>query len=177
QSKGRVTAPADARVTEVSVVKGSTVSPGQVIARLATLDGVVRLALPERHAGAIHEGEVLTLRLPARGGKTFKATITKIYPELKGGAVIADARVVGRLNALVGERVDVLVAVGRRRALLIPKSYVTTRYGIDFVKVHVGDYLLEAPVTLADPKGKDGQVEVLAGLHDGDIIESPEAAK
>ncbi len=173
QSKGRVYAPADAHVTAVNVVKGSTVSPGQAIAHLATLDGVVRLALPERHAGAIHDGEVLTLRLPGRGGKTFKAKIAKIYPELRGGAVIADAKIDGRLNALVGERVDVLIALGKRRALLIPKSYITTRYGIDFVKVHVGKHILEAPVTLADPNGKDGEVEILAGLHDGDVIETP----
>lgn len=75
---------------------------------------------------------------------------------------------------MVGERVDVLAPVGERFALRIPKLFVTTRYGIDFVKVHVGEYIIDAPITLANPNADaDGFVEVLAGLHDGDTIEIP----
>jgi len=178
RGKGVIIAPADARVTNVNVVTGSAVSPGEVIANLATLDGVVRLSLPERHAGQIKEGEVISLRLPARGGKTHQATITKVYPELRGGAVIADAVVDGGLDALVGERVDVLAPVGERFALRIPKSFVTTRYGIDFVKVHVGEHIIDAPITLANPNADaQGFVEILAGLHDGDTIETPATQK
>ncbi len=178
RAKGRVVAPSDARVTEVNVVKGSTVSPGEIIARLATLDGVVRLSLPERHAGFISEGETISLRLPARGGETRKAVITKVYPELKAGNVIADAVVDGGLQALVGERVDVLVPLGERSALLIPKTYISTRFGIDFVRVHVGKHIIDTPVTLANPKADiNGNVEVLAGLKPGDVIEMPEAKK
>jgi len=172
RTKGVITAPSDARVIEVSVVKGSIVSPGEVIAKLATLDGVVRLSLPERHAGQIQEGETLQLRLPARSGETKQAIITKIYPELRGGAVIADAVVDGGLSALVGERIDVLVPVGERHALRIPKAFITTRYGIDFVKVRVGTHIIDAPVTLSNPKADvQGFVEVLSGLHAGDVIE------
>jgi len=174
RSKGVIIAPADARVTNVNVAQGSAVAPGEVIANMATLDGVVRLSLPERHAGHIKEGEIISLRLPARGGKTHQATITKVYPELRGGAVIADAVVDGGLSALVGERVDVLAPIGERFALRIPKSFVTTRYGIDFVKIHVGEHIIEAPITLANPAADTkGFVEVLAGLHDGDTIEIP----
>lgn len=174
RTKGVVRAASGGRVTAVNVVKGSVVSSGEIIARLATLDGVVRLALPERHAGQIREGETLSLRLPARGGEVYQATISKIYPELRGGAVIADAIVDGELSALVGERVDVLVPVGERRALRIPKPFVQTRFGIDFVKVHVGKYVIEAPVTLANPKADlEGFVEILSGLSAGDVVEKP----
>lgn len=174
RNKGTITAPADGRITKVNVVKGNAVSPGEAIANMVTLDGVVRLSLPERHAGQIKEGEIISLRLPARGGATRQATITKIYPELRGGAVIADAVVDGGLSALVGERVDVLAPVGERLALRIPKAFVTTRYGVDFVTVLVGNLKIDAPVTLANPKADaKGFVEVLAGLHDGDTIEAP----
>jgi len=174
RTKGIVTASADARVTEVLISQGTAVSPGEIIAKLATLDGVVRLSLPERHAGQIAEGEILELHLPARGGLAQQARITKIYPELRNGAVIADAEVENGISALVGERVDVLVPVGERRAFLIPKSYITTRYGIDFIKVHIGEHILEAPVTLANPNpDPSGYVEVLSGLHEGDVVEKP----
>ncbi len=174
RNEGAVLSPADATVTAVNVVKGSVVSPGEVIAQLATLDGVVRLALPERHAGQIHEGETLNLRLPSRQGAVHQATIVKIYPELRNGAVIADAVVDHELSALVCERVDVLAPVGERRALLIPAEYIDTRYGVDFVRVHVGEHLIDAPVALASTvPDAEGRVEILSGLKTGDVIEKP----
>ncbi len=178
QAEGQIRAPAAARVTSVDVVDGSIVSPGDVIAQFATLDGIVRLALPERHASQMVEGETVSLRSPSRGGGIRTATIVKVYPELRDGAVIADATVQGGLDALVGERVDVLASVGERRAIRVPEAYVSTRYGIDFVRVRVGDRFVTAPVALAAPlAGADGQLEVLSGLRVGDVITLPEAAE
>ena len=175
QNEGRIRAPSAARVTAVNVVKGSVVSPGEVIASFATLNGVVRLSLPERHASQIAEGQSVTLRLPTRDGSVRTATIVKIYPELRNGAVIADATVQGGLNALVGERVDVLAPIGERRAIRIPQDYVTTRYGVDFVRVRVGERFIDAPVSLATPLADiSGDLEVLTGLRAGDQIEKPE---
>lgn len=178
KSEGRIRAPADARVTAVNVVEGSIVSPGEVIASFATLNGIVRLSLPERHASELNEGETVTLRLPQRGGDVRTATIVKIYPELRDGAVIADATVQGGLKALVGERVDVLAPVGERRSIRVPAAYVSTRFGVDFVRVKVGERFVDAPVTLAAPLADpDGQFEVLSGLQPGDVIELPEGRR
>lgn len=175
QSEGRILAPADARVTGVGVVEGSIVSPGEVIASFATLNGIVRLSLPERHASQVAEGETVTLRLPSRDNDVRTATIVKVYPELRDGAVVADATVSGGLDALVGERVDVLAPVGERRAVRVPKDYVTTRYGVDFVRVAVGERFVDAPVALAAPLADtEGFYEVLSGLRPGDRIERPE---
>lgn len=175
QSEGRIKAPADARVTSVNIVEGSIVNPGEVIASFATLDGIVRLSLPERHASQIAEGEPVSLRLPARDDEVRTAIIVKVYPELRDGAVIADATVQGGLDALVGERVDVLAPVGERRAIIIPREFVSTRYGVDFVRVKVGERFVDAPVALAAPLAvSDGTYEVLSGLKAGDTIEKPE---
>jgi RND family efflux transporter MFP subunit len=175
QAEGRIRAPADSRVTGVNVVQGSIVNPGEVIASFSTLDGIVRLSLPERHASQVAEGETVTLRLPARDDDVRTATIVKVYPELRDGAVIADATVQGGLNALVGERVDVLAPVGERRAIRIPREYVSTRYGVDFVRVKVGERFVDAPVALAAPLAEnEGTYEVLSGLKAGDTIEKPE---
>ena len=177
QAEGQIRAPADARVTGVNVVKGSIVSPGEVIASFATLDGVIRLSLPERHASQLTEGETVTIRMPTRDGAIGHARIEKIYPELRDGALIADAVMQNGLSALVGERVDVLAAVGERRAIRIPSEYVSTRFGIDFVRVKVGENFIDAPVALADPVADaEGEVEVLTGLKPGDVIELPRGA-
>ena len=172
KAEGKIRAPADVRVTMVNVVEGSVVAPGEVIAEFATLDGIVRLAMPERHAAKIVEGENVSLRLPSRDDAVRTATIVKIYPELRDGALIADATVSGGLKALVGERVDVLAPIGERRAIRIPKNYVATRYGIDFVRVRVGERFVDAPVALAAPLADTPDYyEVLSGLKDGDRIE------
>jgi len=175
EAEGRILAPANAHVTDVNVVRGSVVSPGDVLASFATVNGVVRLALPERHAATLTEGELISLRLPSRSDVIRTATIIKIYPELKQGSVIADAKVEGGLTALFGERVDVLAPVGERRAVRIPKDYVSTRFGVDFVRVQVGERFIDAPVALAAPLvDVAGQFEILSGLKPGDRIEKPE---
>ncbi|MGE6696449.1 efflux RND transporter periplasmic adaptor subunit [Hyphomonas sp. NPDC076900] len=175
EAEGRILAPADAHVTDVSVVQGSVVSPGEVLASFATVNGIVRLALPERHAATISEGETISLRLPSRSDDIRTATIVRVYPELRQGSVIADATVQGGLTALFGERVDVLAPVGERRAIRIPKEYVSTRFGVDFVRVAVGERFVDAPVALAAPLVDDtGQYEILSGLRPGDKIQKPE---
>lgn len=175
EAEGRILAPADAHVTDVNVVQGSVVSPGEVLASFATVNGIVRLALPERHAATISEGETISLRLPSRSDDIRTATIVRVYPELRQGSVIADATVQGGLTALFGERVDVLAPVGERRAIRIPKEYVSTRFGVDFVRVAVGERFVDAPVALAAPLVNDtGQYEILSGLRPGDKIQKPE---
>ncbi len=175
ETEGRILAPAAAHVTDVNVVKGSVVATGDVLASFATVDGVVRLELPERHAATISEGQAISLRLPSRSEEIRTATIIKIYPELKQGSVIADAKVEGGLTALFGERVDVLAPVGERRAIRIPKDYVSTRFGIDFVRVKVGERFIDAPVALAAPLvDATEEFEILSGLKPGDRIEKPE---
>lgn len=175
EAEGRIRAPADAYVTDVNVVQGSVVSPGEVLATFATVNGIVRLALPERHAATLTEGENISLRLPSRSDDIRTATIVRIYPELRQGSVIADATVQGGLTALFGERVDVLAPVGERRAIRIPKDYVSTRFGLDFVRVAVGDRFIEAPVALAAPLvDARSEYEILSGLRPGDVIQKPE---
>lgn len=175
EAEGRILAPADAHVTDVNVVQGSVVSPGEVLASFATVNGIVRLALPERHAATISESETISLRLPSRSDDIRTATIVRVYPELRQGSVIADATVQGGLTALFGERVDVLAPVGERRAIRIPKEYVSTRFGVDFVRVAVGERFVDAPVALAAPLVDDtGQYEILSGLRPGDKIQKPE---
>lgn len=175
EAEGRILAPAEAHVTDVNIVRGSVVSPGDVLASFATVNGVVRLALPERHAATLAEGEAISLRLPSRSDDIRTATIIRIYPELKQGSVIADAKVEGGLTALFGERVDVLAPVGERRAIRIPKDYVSTRFGVDFVRVQVGERFIDAPVALAAPLvDTAGQYEILSGLRPGDRIEKPQ---
>lgn len=178
--EGEVLAPANGRVLLVPVTVGSVVMPGESLATIAANAYVLRLELPERHARFIKKGDAV--RLGARslnaGEQTLvKGEITQVYPELQSGRVVADASVSGLGDFFVGERVLVYISGGKRSGIVIPRDYVTTRYGYDFVKIaRAGGGVSEVVVQLGLPADFDGAsngIEVLGGLNPGDEILKP----
>ncbi len=65
-------------------------------------------------------------------------TIRLVYPQIEDGRVIADAVVTGLGDYFVGERIRVWIADGERPAFIVPASFITTRFGIDYVRVSPG---------------------------------------
>lgn len=178
--EGEVLAPASGRVLLVPVTVGSVIMPGESLATIAANDYVLRLELPERHARFMRKGDTIkvgTRSLSVDSKKLVKGSITQVYPELQSGRVLADATVLGLGDYFVGERVLVYISGGKRQALVIPRTYLTTRYGYDFVKVvRAGGMLSDVVVQLGnDVELADGAmgVEVLGGLNSGDEIVLP----
>jgi hypothetical protein len=101
-----------------------------------------------------------------------KGRIVKIYPEIANGRVIADAEVDNLGDYFVGERVRVYAPVGQRDVLLIPRAAVTTRSGVDYVRIARPEGALDVAIVFADSADKD-KVEVLSGLKDGDKVLVP----
>jgi len=169
-SEGAVLAPGAGRVLRVPVSEGSVVLPGETIATLAEDRYVLRLQLPERHAQFMRAGEAV--QIGARGleedGATREGRVRLVYPEIEGGRVIADVEVPGLGDYFVGERTRVYVITGVRRAIMVPRTYVYRRAGVDFVKLADGS---EVVVQLGAVQATN--VEVLAGLKDGDRLVSP----
>lgn len=178
--EGEVLAPASGRVLLVPVTTGSVIMPGESLATIAANEYVLRLELPERHARFMRKGDSIKVgsrSLGADSKKLVKGAITQVYPELQSGRVLADATVLGLGDYFVGERVLVYISGGKRQGLVIPRSYLTTRYGYDFVKVvRAGGMLSDVVVQLGnDVELADGAmgVEVLGGLNSGDEIVLP----
>lgn len=177
-TEGDVLAPATGRVLNVPVTAGSVMMGGEVIAKIAIEGFLLRLELPERHARVIKVGDMVTLGegpvLGADAATTGK--IVKVYPEISQGRVVADAAVPGLGDFFVGERIQARIVVGERQGILIPQDYVSTRFGLDFVKLaQDGDKSLEVVVELGEPHMVDGKpyVEILSGLKDGDKLVRP----
>ena len=62
------------------------------------------------------------------------------------------------------------VKVGERRALVVPRRFVATRFGVDFVRVADGaGQTAEVAVQIA-PGPTDAEVEILSGLAAGDTV-------
>jgi membrane fusion protein, multidrug efflux system len=178
-AEGAVLAPGAGRVLKVPVQQGMVVLAGETIATIAAQNYILRLQLPERHARFIKPGDAILVG--ARGLSTQAAgedlsgengmrqgRVVLVYPEIDSGRVIADVQVSGLGDYFVGERTRVYVATGKRPALVIPDGYVYRRFGVSFVRLVDG-----TEVAVQPGMPVEGGIEILAGLHAGDVVKKP----
>lgn len=168
-TEGDVLAPLDGVVLDVPVTAGAVVTPGQTIASIGGGGVFLRLAVPERHAGTLVEGDEIQIEGPD-GPRT--GTLAKVYPLIENGRVIADVEVDGLSERYVDARVLVRLPVGEHQALLVPKSALLTRAGLDFLHVAKGDETLMRSVVVGSEHDRDGvaMVRILTGLNAGDVV-------
>jgi len=178
-AEGEVLAPADGRVLTVPVTEGSVILPGETIATIAGGGYFLRLALPERHAAEIVEGDTVLVGRRALVDteaadlpSVSEGKLVKVYPEIDSGRVLADVEVEGLGDYFVGERTRVWIPVGRRSAILVPVEAVTTRHGVDYVRIVGEDGEVEIAVILGETVEEDDgrRVEILTGLSEGDKV-------
>ena len=178
-TEGAVLAPQAGRVLTVPVSRGAVVLPGEPVAVIAIDRYILRLELPERHARFIREGDTVRIGARALSAVPQASTtghITKVYPQLESGRVLADAEVQGLGDYFVGERVQAWISAGSREVLLIPPDYTFRRFGLHYVRLaRDGTAPLEVVVELGQQRENDGQamVEVLSGLAEGDRLVRP----
>lgn len=169
EREGAVLAPAAGRVLDVRSPQGSVMLPGEPVAIIASDRYLLRLNLPERHARSISEGDEIEVAGAALGADVAPTgVIVQVYPRIENGRVIADAEVDGLGSFFVGERVRVHVTVERRETIILPRAYISTRFGNDFVTVETEEGRHDIVVLLGaeTPQG----VEILTGLSVGDRV-------
>jgi RND family efflux transporter MFP subunit len=176
-SEGQVLAPAGGRVLKKLVAVGSVVLPGDPIAMIAQQDFKLRLRVPERHARFLKAGDKIRVDGGEFGDHTSKSgVIDLVYPQIEDGRVIADATVEGLGEYFVGDRLRVWISGGTRMAFVVPSRYVSTRFGIDYVRIHQAERTIDVPVQrgrdLPSPELPDG-LEILSGLRVGDELVQP----
>lgn len=176
--EGQVLAPVAGRVLSVPLTKGTVVLNGDTVATIGEDPFLLRLRVPERHAVSLKPGDTIRLD-PAQLGvdRGATGTITLIYPQIDQGRVVADAKVADLGNYFVGDRVRAWISAGTREGYVVPEDFVKTQFGLDYVMLRQPDgKALQTPVqrgearpTPALPNG----LEILSGLHDGDVLVKP----
>ncbi|HEY7643860.1 MAG TPA: efflux RND transporter periplasmic adaptor subunit [Hyphomicrobiales bacterium] len=175
--EGKVLAPAAGRVLKVPLTSGAVLLPGETVATIAEGGYVLRLRVPERHARFLKAGADVRIDGAELGqqGARF-GTIRLVYPQIEDGQVIVDAVVEGLGDYFVSERLRVWVSSGEREAIVIPAALVTTRFGVDYVRLQDGERTTDIPVQrgreLPRPDMPDG-LEILSGLKAGDQLVRP----
>jgi RND family efflux transporter MFP subunit len=174
QREGEVLAPTSGTVLSVAVTGGTVVFAGESVAAVASEDYVLRLRLPERHARYLRGGDIVRVDSSALTESVAETgMIRQVYPEIAEGRVIADAEVAGLGAYFVGERVRVWVSAGTREAILIPETFVHSRYGVDFVALRDATGASRDIVVQRGRGEEGGRVEILSGLTAGDVIVAP----
>jgi len=171
-AEGTVRAPGQGRVLTVPVAEGSVVMPGETIATIAEDNYILRVELPERHARFMRSGD--TVKIAGRGaangdqGVLRTGIVRVVYPEIKGGRVIADIAVDELGDYFVGERTRVYVSTGTRQAIVVPALAIFLRAGIEYVRLGDG-----REIVIKTGEHRDDNVEVLSGLKAGDVVVTP----
>lgn len=165
-AEGAVLAPVAGRVLDVPVAQGAVVMPGEAVAQLGGGGIFLRLAVPERHAADLTEGDAIEIEGPEG---TVTGRLAKVYPLIENGRVVADVEVEGLTDRFVDARVLVRLPVGEREALLVPEAALVTRGGLDFVAVEGAGLRTVVPGARVTVAGA-AMVEVLTGLTAGDAV-------
>lgn len=173
--QGAVVAPSSGRVLVAQVPAGSAVAPGTPIATITSGPMVLRLDLPETLADKVRLGSAVVVTGLAGDGGTapVRASVTRLYPAVTAGQMAADVQVPGLSSHMVGRRIAARVAIGERQALVVPRRFVETRYGLDYAVVLVGKGAsARVPLQIA-PTGDPARVEILSGAEKGDVLVAP----
>ncbi|NVK17664.1 MAG: efflux RND transporter periplasmic adaptor subunit [Methylocystaceae bacterium] len=175
EREGAVLSPTTGRVIRVDATHGAVVMPGEAIADIADQTYILRIEVPERHAGFIKVGDPVHVGNRGMSGEEDElrqGTVRQVYPEMRNGRVVADVTISNLGDFFIGERIKVYVSTGKRQTILIPCDYLTVKYGLHYVRLEDGSDVVVQPA-----QNHGGQCEILSGLREGDKLLKPVAAK
>jgi multidrug efflux pump subunit AcrA (membrane-fusion protein) len=169
-------APASGIVVEKNVVEGGRIMPGMDIYRIADLSRVwVEVEVFEKDLSLVRLGQSAWITFEAYPGEVFTGPVTYVHPtvsvESRTGRVrIELANPDLRIRPGMYAKVE-LRAEASRPVLMIPRSAVhfTGERSLVFVR-GAGGVLSHREITTGLVAG--GDIEVLAGLADGDVVVS-----
>lgn len=184
----QVRAPFAGKVTRVNPHLGEVVSPGAVVARVASGNGfVVRASASETEVARLWAGLAATITFEALGGKTFTGTLVSLSESAttNQGVVSYDAVFsfdAGDATIRDGMTADVEVVTAQKEGVTVLPArllkrvdgkYTVAKYlgGADFAQEEVG--------VTTGLEGDEGTVEITGGLRPGDkvVTEMPKTSQ
>jgi multidrug efflux pump subunit AcrA (membrane-fusion protein) len=168
-----ISAPFSGTITRVHVRAGDMAAVRAPLLEMADLSSlVVRIAVPEVHASAVHEGMTAQVTLDSFTGRTFATRVVRAYPELDRRMRTRTVELVldepAKLMPGMFARVR-LVLDSVENALTIPQqAVIVTPAGGQVAYVVADGKAVQRKVKVGIEQA--GRVQVLAGLEPGEKI-------
>jgi len=167
--QGLILAPASGRVLRADIPQGSVVAPGMSVATVTAGPPLLRVEVPQSLAERLRTGASVTIQDESElNGR--RGTVVQLYPAVSGGRVRADVEVAGLTTDLVGRRVAVLLDLGGKPGIVVPRRFVATRFGIDYVDILARDGADSSVPVQTAPTADPNQLEILSGVAPGDVL-------
>jgi membrane fusion protein (multidrug efflux system) len=169
----QIRAPIDGVIAERLVKIGNTISEGDALFRVTSLDPLVAyLHVPEREYRNITAGQPVGIEIDALRGETIVAAVSRVSPivdpqtgTFKITIEISDEK--RRMKPGMFGRIGVIYDV-HENALQIPRSALVENEGEASVFVVDGDRAVRRAVDTG--YGNRGMVEIVSGLQEGDQV-------
>lgn len=174
-ARGTVRAPFAGVVAERMVSPGDYVGPGRAVVKLVAVDPLrLDLSIPERAAGLVKAGAAIEFELTDAVGVKEVATVARMSPALRERTrdLVVEAVVPNPDGRLRPNSFAVAsLALGTSPGLVVPRTAVRTSGEFSRVFV-VREEKAEEHIVELGPPSADG-VEIVSGLHEGDIVVNP----
>src|SRR5205809_738776 len=179
ETRGSVTrtlllrAPRSGAVTEKMVIEGQAVKAGDNLFQIADARVLwVDVAIFEQDASAVRVGTPATITVDALPGRTFRGSVTFIYPQLDEKTRTLTARVAvenGDGALRTGMYATAALATAGRRSVSVPLEAVLPSGTKALVFVNRGDGRFVPREVRVGLRG-DALVEIVQGLKPGDEV-------
>lgn len=140
---------------------------------------VVRFAVPEKFAGALHLGQSVTVRFDALPGEVFPASISRIFPtydpKWRTRTVEAEVAEPQRLQPNMFARVEVVLRSVADAVVVPDEAIILTPDGTTLVAV-VGDGRVRRQAVTLGIRAR-GKVQIASGLSGGETVVQTAADK
>jgi membrane fusion protein (multidrug efflux system) len=170
----QIRAPFSGSVQKRMVSLGEYVAPGKQVYEVIATDPIkLRCPMPERIVPLAKVGMPVNMTIDARPGDQFTGVITRIAPALDEDSrtLLVEAEVRNPSGALKpGFFAHVTMNLGQDRALFVPQSSVLRYAGV--ARVFVIDNGIARSREVKTGAVVGDQVEIVAGLHEGDRVAS-----
>ena len=167
----KILAPFDGRVVDRFAEPGDTAQPGmKLLALYNPLSLRVEAQVREKVALDLEVGQALQVEIPSMQ-KIVDAVIEERVPAADPGSrsFLVKAGVAFDTSLLPGMYARLLIPVGRGTQLLIPADRVVHVGQLDLVWVYLDGQSYRRFVRIGQVN-EDGQVEILAGLSEGELV-------
>jgi len=167
-----IISPINGNITELYQRAGDLATPGKAIARIESINTLeLKTEIPERYISQINPGDKVMLTIDAMAGSpSIESTISRIIPSSLSGTHTFQVFVTPNYQptALPGMFGHVQFFIGLEQKIIIPKSIIVEQIGLRGIFISKNNNNVFRWLRLGDSKGEG--IEVIAGLHENDVI-------